>query len=185
MRRIFMVATLAALTLPVTLELRGELSAGDSRPLVIGHRGASGLRPEHTLAAYDGLFEVPTLQEVVDLARQMSERTGRRIGIYPETKHPTYFASIGLPLEQRLVDLLHSNGFRGPDAAVFIQSFEVANLQELAGLTDLPLVQLLNDSGRPSTSPPPATPVPTPIWPRPKASAGSPAMPAPSGRTRT
>lgn len=98
---------------------------------------------------YDGQFEIPTLQEVIDLARRMSRATGRTIGIYPETKHPSYFKSIGLPLERRLVETMHANGYRGRNAPVFIQSFEVANLKEMRQLTDLPLVQLLSASGQP------------------------------------
>ena len=95
-------------------------------------------------ASFNGQFEVPTLQEVIDLAKQESLSSGRTIGIYPETKHPTYFQQLGLPLEQRLVDTLNANGLTGPDAPVFIQSFEVANLKQLNGLTDVPLVQLLD-----------------------------------------
>jgi glycerophosphoryl diester phosphodiesterase len=198
------------------------------RPIVIGHRGASGERPEHTLAAYDlaitrgadfiepdvvatrdgvlvarhepeisgttdvadrpefagrrttrmvdgapatgwftddftlaelrtlrarerlpfrdqsfnGQFQVPTLQEVIDLVRRRERETGRTIGIYPETKHPTYFQQRGVALEQRLVDLLDRNGYTGRDAPVIIQSFETANLRQLNTLTDVRLVQL-------------------------------------------
>lgn len=197
-------------------------------PIVIGHRGASGYRPEHTLEAYryaielgadfiepdlvstsdgvliarheneisettnvselaqfanrrttkiiDGvpvtgwftedftlaeirtlrarerlpfrdqsrndLYQIPTLQEIIDLVQEVRQETGRTIGIYPETKHPTYFQSIGLPLEDRLLDVLEANGYSGPNAPVFIQSFETANLQYLRSQTDLPLVQL-------------------------------------------
>jgi glycerophosphoryl diester phosphodiesterase len=199
-------------------------------PLVLGHRGASGERPEHTLAAYElaiaqgadfiepdlvstqdgvliarheneisgttdvatraefadrkttkvidgvsytgwfaedftlaeiktlraierlpfrnqsfnGQFEIPTLQEIIDLAKQKSAETGRTIGIYPETKHPTYHDSIGLSLEEPLVKILKANGWAQKDSPVFIQSFEVANLKELNKLIDVPLVQLLD-----------------------------------------
>lgn len=98
---------------------------------------------------YNDQFEVPTLQEIIELARELSARTGRVIGIYPETKHPSYFRSIGLPLERTLVDALHAAGYRGRSAPVFIQSFEVANLRELRAMTDLPLIQLLSASGAP------------------------------------
>lgn len=94
---------------------------------------------------YDGQFEVPTLQEVIDLVKKESAARKKIIGIYPETKHPTYFKSIGLPLEKRLVDLLTANGYRGKAAAVFIQSFEVANLKELRGMTDMRIVQLIDN----------------------------------------
>ena len=199
-------------------------------PIVIGHRGASGYRPEHTLAAYDlainmganfiepdlvstrdgvliarhepnitgttdvssrpefasrqttkmvdgkaetgwfatdftlaeiktlraierlayrnqsfnGQFQIPTLQEVIDLAKQRSTETGRTIGIYPETKHPTFFQDAGLPLEQNLVNVLATNSLNRADAPVYIQSFEVANLKLLNRMTEVRLVQLLD-----------------------------------------
>jgi glycerophosphoryl diester phosphodiesterase len=104
-------------------------------------------RPANT--AYDGRFQIPTLQEVIDLAQRKSKETGRTIGIYAETKHPSHFKAIGLPLERRLVDALHANGYRGREAPVFIQSFEVANLKEIRTMTELPVVQLLAGGGRP------------------------------------
>ncbi|MFO1429031.1 MAG: glycerophosphodiester phosphodiesterase [Candidatus Competibacteraceae bacterium] len=105
------------------------------------------LRPAN--AAYDGRYEIPTLQEIIALVRDKKRETGRVIGLYPETKHPSYFRAIGLPLEQTLVDILHANGYRGPAAPIFIQSFEVANLKRLATLTKLPLIQLIEAGGRP------------------------------------
>ena len=98
---------------------------------------------------YDGLFEIPTLQEIINLAKNKSIAVGRTIGIYPETKHPTYFQSIGLPLEDTLFATLQANGYQGANAPVFIQSFEVSNLKYLATKTNLPLVQLLNNIGKP------------------------------------
>jgi glycerophosphoryl diester phosphodiesterase len=97
--------------------------------------------------SFDGRFEIPTFQEVIDLARRKSRETGRTIGIYPETKHPTYFHERGLAFEQKLVDILHRNGYAGKDAAVFIQSFEVSNLKKLSTMTDVPLVQLTDATG--------------------------------------
>ena len=99
------------------------------------------IRPANT--PYDGMFEIPTLQEVIDLAQEHG------IGIYPETKHPSYFDSIDLSLEEPLVDTLEENGYTSASDPVFIQSLEVGNLQELSGMTDLRLVQLLSDSGAP------------------------------------
>jgi glycerophosphoryl diester phosphodiesterase len=96
---------------------------------------------------YDGRFEIPTFQEVIDLARRESGRTGRRIGLYPETKHPSYHRSVNLPLEEKLVDALARNGLTGRDAPVFIQSFEVANLKALRRITGVGLVQLLEGEG--------------------------------------
>ena len=208
---------------------------GNGFPIVIAHRGASGYRPEHTLAAYElaigmgadfiepdlvstqdhvliarheneisettdvadhpefadrrttkgidgaevtgwftedftlaeirtlrakerlpfrnqefnGRFGIPTFREILDLAQRKSAETGRTIGVYPETKHPTYFRSLGLPLEEPLLSELEKNGYRGRRAPVYIQSFEVGNLKELRRLTDLPLIQLLEAEGRP------------------------------------
>ncbi len=105
------------------------------------------LRPENV--RYDGLYPVPTLEEVIELAKRASQGRARPIGIYPETKHPSYFAAIGLPLEEALVKTLHESGYRGRDAPLFIQSFEVDNLTALRRLTDLPLMQLMEASGAP------------------------------------
>ncbi|HEU5472983.1 MAG TPA: glycerophosphodiester phosphodiesterase [Actinophytocola sp.] len=210
----------------------------EARPLVLGHRGASGYRPEHTLAAYelaarmgadyiepdlvitkdgvlvarhepeiggttdvadrpefaarrstksldgvpttgwftedftlaelktlrakeripqlrqentiwDGRERVPTLQEVIDLSRRMSRELGREIGIYPETKHPTYFRKQGLALEPRLVATLNRNGLNRGNAKVFVQSFEVSNLRALDRELRVPLIQLTSSVGAP------------------------------------
>jgi glycerophosphoryl diester phosphodiesterase len=94
-------------------------------------------------AAFDGQFGIPTLREIADLTRRESERRRRTIGLYPETKHPTWFRSMGLPLEEPLVATLHGAGYKGADAPVFIQSFEADSLRRLAGMTSLRLVQLL------------------------------------------
>ncbi|WP_083937157.1 glycerophosphodiester phosphodiesterase [Longispora albida] len=193
---------------------------GQTRPLVIGHRGASGYRPEHTLAAYElaarmgadyiepdlvstkdhvlvarheneistttdvasrpefagrqttkivdgvsftgwftedftlaelktlraverlpklrqhstvfnGLFEVPTLQEILDLQDRLCRELRREIGVCPETKHPLYFQSIGLDLETPLAAALRHNGLNKPNSPVFVQSFDNSNLRDL------------------------------------------------------
>lgn len=215
--------------------MQNYLQLNSSLPIIIAHRGASGFRPEHTLASYElaitlgadyiepdlvstkdgiliarheneistttnvadypefanrkttklidgksiagwftedftlaeikilkakerlpfrdrsfnGKFSIPTFQEIIDLVRVKSGEIGRSIGIYLETKHPTYFASIGLPLEEPLIEILHNNGYTSATDPIFIQSFETANLQKLRNLTDLPLIQLLENSGQP------------------------------------
>jgi glycerophosphoryl diester phosphodiesterase len=201
-------------------------SAAMATPLIIGHRGAAGHRPEHTIAGYrlgaemgadyiepdlvstkdgvliarheneiasttdaaakfpdrkrtktvdgtpitgwfsedftlaelktlrarerldfrshgwDGRFEVPTFDEVIELAQQLGNELGRPIGVYPETKHPTYFRGIGLPLEDRLLASLDRHGWNTASAPVFIQSFET-NLREIRPKTRIKLIQLL------------------------------------------
>jgi len=206
------------------------LGTVDNRPIVIGHRGASGHRPEHTLASYrlaaemgadfvepdlvstkdgiliarheneiggttdvaarfpdrkrtrpidgqsmsgwftedftlaeiktlrakerlafrshehDGKFEVPTFDEVIALAQQLGRELGRPIGVYPETKHPSYFRGIGLPLEEKLLASLDKAGWNRKDSPVFIQSFEVGNLRELRNKTAVRIVQLVTSA---------------------------------------
>ena len=213
----------------------GPEAAAAVRPLIIGHRGASGHRPEHTLAGYrlaaemgadfiepdlvstkdgvliarheneiggttdvavkfpdrkttktvdgqsiagwftedftlaeiktlrakdrlafrshefDGRFEVPTFDEVIELAQQLGRELGRPIGVYPETKHPTYFRGIGLPLEEKLLAALEAHGWNTREAPVFIQSFEDGNLRELRKKTRVRLIQLV--SGAPAVNP--------------------------------
>ncbi len=91
----------------------------------------------------NGKFLVPTFEEVVALAKRESKLRGRTIGVYPETKHPTYFRSIGLPLEERLVKVLDANGWTDKEAPVFVQSFEYSNLKALRAMTGVRLVFLL------------------------------------------
>lgn len=226
-----LVAVLVAAWLCLGLAGPKELAmAASPLPIVIGHRGACGLRPEHTLASYelaidlgadfiepdlvptrdgvliarhenniadttdvadkfpdrktrkridgrevegyfsedfslaeiktlrarerlpfrdhsrDGLYAVPTLEEIIALVRRKERETGRVIGLYPETKHPSSFRSIGLPLEERLVAILAANGYDSPDAPVFIQSFELQNLKELRRLTRVPLIFLYGEA---------------------------------------
>jgi len=109
------------------------------------------IRPDNV--AYNDQFDIPTLDEIIALARDQSARLGRNIGIYPETKHPTYFQSIGLPLEDRLIDGLRRDAFTASRTTVYIQSFEVANLKAIrnkigSSQPNWKLVQLMGTSGR-------------------------------------
>ena len=206
------------------LVLVGCGSLAHARPLIIGHRGAAGYRPDHTLAgynlaidlgadyiepdlvitkdgvliarhepmlggttdvashpefasykstkvvdgvsyndwfasdftlaeiktlraiqpigsrdqSYNGLYEIPTFEEVVSLAQ------ARGVGVYPETKHPTFHDSLGLSLEEPLLQVLTNHGWNNASAPVFIQSFEVGNLQQLNTQTNVRLIQLID-----------------------------------------
>lgn len=94
--------------------------------------------------AFNGRFNIPTLEEVIALAKRKSREVERRVGIYVETKHPTYHQQIGLPLEDRLLAVLSAAGWNHRNAPVFIQSFETANLRYLRGKTGLRLIQLVD-----------------------------------------
>jgi glycerophosphoryl diester phosphodiesterase len=116
------------------------------------------LRPGNT--RLDGRLEIPTLEEILALVRAVEQQRQVRarqlrlpppepIGVYPETKHPSYFAAAGLPMEERLVAALERYGYRGRDGRAFLQSFETGNLRALSLLTQLPLVQLIEAAGAP------------------------------------
>ncbi|MFC6044276.1 glycerophosphodiester phosphodiesterase [Nocardioides hankookensis] len=109
------------------------------------------VRPENT--AYDGRFEVPTFAEVLRLVQREERRTGRTIGVAPETKHPSYFDSIGLSLEEPMLRTLDRFGLDSKRDKVVIQSFEVGNLRQLDRQTDLPLEQLVDAAGGPFDQP--------------------------------
>lgn len=100
-------------------------------------------------ARFDGQFEVPTLSQILDLARGLEAVVGRRIGLYPETKHPSHFARLGLAMEEPLLRLLGEWGYATRDDPVYIQSFEPGNLKRLRGMTTLRLVQLIAAGGKP------------------------------------
>lgn len=105
------------------------------------------VRPGNT--RYDGRFEVPTFAEVLALVKEESRRQGREIGVAPETKHPTYFDSIGLSPEEPMLRDLKRAGLDKKRSKVLIQSFEITNLRQLDRRTDLPLEQLVDGAGAP------------------------------------
>ena len=116
------------------------------------------VRPDNV--RFDGQFEIATFEEILALvraadgvravrARELGLSAPRRIGVYPETKHPSYFNTLGLAMEAPLVAALGRWEFAGSDAPVFVQSFEVGNLIALRTMTEVPLVQLVEAVGQP------------------------------------
>ena len=99
------------------------------------------IRPANV--AYDGKFQVPTFDEIMQLVANENRDRGRKVGVYPETKHPEHFRQLGLPQEATLLKVLERHGSSEPGSRVFIQSFDPSNLRMLRGMTRLPLVQLL------------------------------------------
>jgi glycerophosphoryl diester phosphodiesterase len=106
-------------------------------------------------ALYDGLFPVPTFQELLDLRVRLSEELGRDIGVIPETKHPTYFRRLGLELETPLVRALDRNRLNRRGAGVWVQSFEAVNLRLLNDRhrIQVPLIFLTGTAGGPFDDP--------------------------------
>jgi glycerophosphoryl diester phosphodiesterase len=116
------------------------------------------IRPGNT--RFDGQFEIPTFDEILGMIRGLDEQRAAaarklgvprpaRIGVYPETKHPSYFDGCGLRMDRALLQTLSRHGYEGRSAPVFIQSFEVGNLQRLRKRTKVPMVQLIEATGAP------------------------------------
>lgn len=109
------------------------------------------LRPGN--AAFDGLAPMLTFEAVLEIAREATARTGRMIGVAPELKHPSYFAGIGLPVEDAFVAALERHALTGAEAPVIVQCFEVGTLQRLRARIATPLLQLIAGEGGPADRP--------------------------------
>jgi glycerophosphoryl diester phosphodiesterase len=103
--------------------------------------------PDERPTEFDGKFKIPTFEEVLALAKREGRKRGRAVGVYPETKHPTYHQQLGLPLERRLVAALREAGLNHKGAPVIIQSFEQSNLRFLDRITPVTLSQLVDAAG--------------------------------------
>lgn len=109
------------------------------------------IRPHNS--RYDGLYQVPTFQEIVQLVKAYEAQTGRAIGVYPELKHPTFLMQdANIDVVQLLLSELKELKL-GPTDPIFIQCFEVEALQRLAESSDYPLVQLVAPEGGPADKP--------------------------------
>ncbi len=103
-------------------------------------------------AKFDGQEQIPTYQEVIDLAKSESLRLGRTIGTYPELKHASHFAALGLAMEGPLADMLKKNGLDSLTAPVFVQCFDVEPLKTFKTLSKAPRIQLVSPLGSPTDS---------------------------------
>ncbi|MGW0768074.1 glycerophosphodiester phosphodiesterase [Streptomyces sp. NPDC002676] len=101
-------------------------------------------RPHNTL--YNGRWEIPTFEEVLQWQDEQTRKRGKQVWIYPETKHPTYFRKLGLGLEERVAKLLRKYGKDSRYSPVILQSFEPSSIQKLNQLVDNPLVVLLSSA---------------------------------------
>ena len=132
---------------PVDGELQSGWFAHDFTLAEIKTLGVVATDPERP-QQYNGRFRMVTLQEVIDLVKAESQRLGRSIAIYPETKNPTYHRELGLPLEDRLISAIRSAGWNSREAPVFVQSFEPGSLKEMrAKGLDVRMVQLIDADG--------------------------------------
>ena len=100
--------------------------------------------------AFDDTEPILSFEQVLEIARDASARTGRIIGVVPELKHPTYFAGVGLPMEDAFVAVLERHALTGAEAPVIVQCFEVGTLRRLDARIDTPLLQLIAASGGPA-----------------------------------
>lgn len=93
---------------------------------------------------YNGLYKIVTFQEIIDLAKKYSVN-GRTVAVYPETKNPTYHRDLGLPLEDKLIDMIKAAGWNSKDAPIYVQSFEPGSLKYMKskGL-NTKLIQLID-----------------------------------------
>jgi glycerophosphoryl diester phosphodiesterase len=127
-----------------------DFTLGELRTLRARER-LPAFRPANT--AFDGQEGILTFDEVVEIARTGSARTGRTISVAPELKHPSYFASIGLPMEDSFVAALEHLDLTGADAPILIQCFEVGPLERLSARIRSPLLQLMSGAGGPADRP--------------------------------
>lgn len=95
-------------------------------------------------AQYNGQFEIPTFEEILTLRARLSQELGREIGVYPETKHPSWHAQKGLALEEKLISILKKYNLNQESSPVYIQSFELSNLKKLKILSPVKRVYLID-----------------------------------------
>jgi len=98
---------------------------------------------------YDGQFGIATLDEIIDLVDENNARRPEPVGLYVETKHPTYFDSIGINIDDLLLGILTQRGLNRAGTKVIIESMEPQNLRSLKNRTQVPLIQLFMDEGQP------------------------------------
>ena len=95
-------------------------------------------------AQYNGQFKIPTFDEILVLREQLSQKFGRELGVYPETKHPSWHQARGLGFETKLVEILRKHGLNHADSPVYIQSFELTNLKFLQTISVVKRIYLLD-----------------------------------------
>ena len=135
---------------PVTGWFTEDFTLDELRTLRVRER-LPELRPDS--AAFDGRFGIVTLDELLDLLRERSAALGRTIGLVAELKHSSYFAALGLPLDELLLPVLDRHGLMSRDAPVFVESFEPGVLRRLRDRTPVRLVQLIEAHGAPADEP--------------------------------
>lgn len=134
-----------------TMQVDGETQTGwfsqDFTLAEIKTLGAISTDPERP-QQFNGKFKIPTFQEVLDLRAAKSKELGRPIAIYPETKNPTWFRDLGLPMEDKVIAMINAAGLNSKTAPIFVQSFEPGSLKYMKskGLNTR-LIQLIDGDG--------------------------------------
>ncbi len=148
------------ITSTTDVSTRAEFAARKTKKMVDGVEEEGWFASDFTLAEIKTLFakqtvadrdqtqntkfRIPTFEEVIELAKVEGAKQSRTVGIYPETKHPTFHNALNLNLEDRLLAILAKNGYTTKASPVIVQSFEVANLKYLRARTQVRLVQLID-----------------------------------------
>ena len=113
------------------------------------------IRPNNV--QYNDLYNIPTLEQIIELADQHYQKTGKIIGLYIETKHPTYFQQQNLALENSLLMSLAKHKYTREIAPIYLQSFEISNLkamrEQLAQLNSIKQIKIIQLYGGKSTQP--------------------------------
>lgn len=113
------------------------------------------IRPNNV--QYNDLYNIPTLEQIIELADQHYQKTGKIIGLYIETKHPTYFQQQNLALENSLLMSLAKHKYTREIAPVYLQSFEISNLkamrEQLDQLNSIKQIKIIQLYGGKSTQP--------------------------------
>ncbi|MET3374450.1 glycerophosphoryl diester phosphodiesterase [Variovorax boronicumulans] len=134
-----------------TIQVDGETQTGwfsnDFTLAEIKTLGGISTDPERP-QEFNGKFKVVTFQEIIDFAKAKSKETGRTIAIYPETKNPTYFRDLGMPMEDKVIAAINAAGWNSKTAPIYVQSFEPGSLKYMKskGLNTR-LIQLIDGDG--------------------------------------
>jgi glycerophosphoryl diester phosphodiesterase len=98
-----------------------------------------------------GSFQIPTLEEELQLIQGLNRSTGREAGVYPEIKDPAWHRAEGHDISPRVLEVLARYGYRTKADKAYLQCFEPVEVKRIR--TELGyqgrLVQLIEGTGMP------------------------------------